>query len=72
MGSAKDPRRCYVRRLTVRRPGQGAVAVVTDLTDGQAYPAEDLLDVYLLRWQIEINQAGCRSSGSLYLGSGAA
>jgi hypothetical protein len=53
MGSAKDPRRRYVRRLVVQRPGQEAVIVVTDLLDAQAYPAEDLLEVYLQRWQIE-------------------
>src|SRR5262249_50861998 len=53
MGSEKDPRRRYVRRIVVERPGQQAVVVVTDLLDAQAYPAEDLLEVYLHRWQIE-------------------
>lgn len=53
MGSAKDPRRRYVRRIVVERPGQEAVVVVTDLLDARAYPAEDLLEVYLHRWQIE-------------------
>jgi hypothetical protein len=53
MGSAKDPRRRYLRRIVVKRPGQEDVIVVTDLLDADAYPAEDLLEVYLNRWQIE-------------------
>jgi hypothetical protein len=53
MGSADDPRRRYVRRIVVQRPGQADVVVVTDLLDARAYPAEDLLEVYLGRWQIE-------------------
>jgi len=53
MGTAKDPRRRYLRRIVVDRPGQPGVTVVTDLLDGGAYPAEDLLAVYLDRWQIE-------------------
>jgi hypothetical protein len=43
-----------VRRLTVHRPaGQEAVAVVTDLLTGEAYPALDLLGLYQQRWGIE-------------------
>jgi len=53
MGSEKDARRRYVRRMVVQRPGQADVIVVTDLLDAVAYPAEDLLAVYLDRWQIE-------------------
>jgi hypothetical protein len=53
MGSAGDPRRIYVRRIVVHRPGQEDVVVVTDLLDAEVYPAEDLLEVYLHRWQIE-------------------
>jgi hypothetical protein len=53
LGSAADPRRRYVRRITLDRPGAEAVAVVTDLLDADAYPAADLLDAYLLRWQVE-------------------
>jgi hypothetical protein len=53
MGSARDARRCYVRRLTLLRPGAEAVVVVTDLLDADAYPGADLLAVYLARWQIE-------------------
>lgn len=53
MGSEKDARRRYVRRFVVARAGAEDVIVVTDLLDAQAYPAEDLLEVYLHRWQIE-------------------
>jgi Transposase DDE domain len=53
LGAAHDPRRRSVRRITLTRPGEEAVILVTDLRDAQAYPAADLLAVYLLRWQIE-------------------
>ena len=55
LGTAKDPRRCYVRRVTLLRPGdpEGDVILVTDLLEGAAYPAEDILAAYLLRWEIE-------------------
>lgn len=53
MGAVTDRRRRYVRRITLERPGQEAVILVTDLLDEQAYPAADLLAVYLMRWQIE-------------------
>jgi hypothetical protein len=53
MGAARDRRRRYVRRITLERPGEEAVILVTDLLDGDAYPAADLLAVYLTRWQIE-------------------
>jgi hypothetical protein len=53
MGSAKDRRRRYVRRVSLERPGEEAVVPVTDLLDERAYPGADLLAAYLLRWQIE-------------------
>jgi len=53
MGAATDPRRRYVRRITLERPGQEAIVLVTDLLDEPVYPATDLLDVYRARWQIE-------------------
>jgi hypothetical protein len=53
MGAASDRRRRYVRRITLERPGQEAVILVTDLLDPDRYPATDLLAVYLARWQIE-------------------
>jgi hypothetical protein len=53
LGSAKDPRRCYVRRVTLYRPGEEDVSVVTDLLDEEQYPAQDILAVYQKRWGIE-------------------
>jgi Transposase DDE domain len=53
LGGAKDPRRRYVRRITLYRPGEEDVSVVTDLLDEVTFPAADILEVYLLRWGIE-------------------
>jgi hypothetical protein len=53
MGRLQDPRRRYVRRIGLERPGEEAILLVTDLLDEAAYPATDLLEAYLLRWQIE-------------------
>jgi hypothetical protein len=53
MGAATDRRRRYVRRITLERPGEEPVILVTDLLDAAAVPAVDLLQVYLTRWQIE-------------------
>lgn len=53
MGSAKDPRRRYLRRIVVKRSDGEDVVVVTDLLDATAFSAEDLLEIYLHRWQIE-------------------
>lgn len=50
---SQGERRLYVRRVTLARPGEEGVSVVTDLLDPDAYPAADLLAVYLTRWQIE-------------------
>ncbi len=47
----KHPR--YVRRLTLYRPGQETVVLITDLLDEAVYPATDLLALYLARWGIE-------------------
>lgn len=52
-GAARDSRRRYVRRITLLRPGEEAVILLTDLTDGRSCPAEDLLAAYLCRWGIE-------------------
>jgi IS4 transposase len=51
LGRGKN--RLEVRRITLARPDGEAVIVVTDLQDGQTYPAEDILALYLLRWGIE-------------------
>jgi hypothetical protein len=53
LGSANDPRRIPVRRITLKRSGAEDVILVTDLLDGKKYPATDLLAVYLMRWGIE-------------------
>jgi hypothetical protein len=53
IGNEKDKRRQYVRRITLYRPGQEDVALITDLLDERLYPALDLLDLYLRRWGIE-------------------
>jgi hypothetical protein len=53
MGAVTQSRRRYVRRITLQRPGEEAVILVTDLLDGDRYPATHLLAVYLARWQIE-------------------
>jgi hypothetical protein len=46
------PKARYVRQITLERPGD-PVVLVTDLLDATAYPAEDLLALYLHRWGIE-------------------
>ena len=53
LGAADNPERQYVRRITLHRPGAEAIIVVTDLLDGAAYPAADLLETYRRRWGIE-------------------
>jgi hypothetical protein len=53
LGDSKHPLRRYVRRITLLRPGEEEVAVVTDLLDAELYPAVDLLALYLVRWGIE-------------------
>jgi Transposase DDE domain len=46
-------RRRYVRQIHLIRPGAEDVYLVTDLLDETKYPAADLLEVYLKRWEIE-------------------
>jgi hypothetical protein len=53
LGRADHPKRRYVRQITLERPGEGDVAIVTDLLDAELYPAAELLDHYLQRWGIE-------------------
>src|SRR5688500_11205869 len=53
VGSEADRRRRYVRRVTLSREGAEDVSLITDLLDEAAYPAEDLLEAYLMRWGIE-------------------
>lgn len=53
IGAAKEKRRRYVRQIHLIRPGEEDIYLVTDLMDEQTYPADDLLMVYLKRWEIE-------------------
>jgi Transposase DDE domain len=53
LGVATNQNRRYVRRITLVRPGEDDVILVTDLLDAAAFPAADLLDCYLKRWNIE-------------------
>ncbi len=53
LGSPKNRQRKYVRVLTLQRPGEEDVILVTDLLDAEEFPAEDLLDLYLMRWGME-------------------
>lgn len=50
---SQGPRRRYVRQIHLIRPGAEDVYLVTDLLDEARYPAADLLEVYLKRWEIE-------------------
>ena len=52
-GGPRNKHARYVRRLTLYRPGEETVVLITDLLDEQAYPATDLLALYLARWNIE-------------------
>lgn len=53
LGTAKNTNRRYVRRITLSRPEQDDVILITDLLDAKTYPATDLLTLYLMRWGIE-------------------
>jgi hypothetical protein len=53
LGASSNKQRRYVRRITLERPGEESVVLVTDLLDADTYPAADLLAVYLQRWGIE-------------------
>jgi hypothetical protein len=53
LGAEANAQRRFVRRLTLTRPGEEAVILITDLLDAARYPAADLLTVYLARWGIE-------------------
>lgn len=53
LGAVGNPRRCYTRRITLKRSGEEDVILITDLLDADVYPAVDLLATYLARWGIE-------------------
>jgi Transposase DDE domain len=53
LGAPGNPKRRYVRRITLKRPGEKDVILVTSLCDGEAFSATDVLEIYLKRWGIE-------------------
>lgn len=53
LGREGHPKRRYVRRITLERPGEEAILLVTSLLDAERYAANDLLALYLARWGIE-------------------
>jgi hypothetical protein len=53
LGCERAKARRYVRRLTLSRPGEETIILLTDLLDAAHVPATDLFDLYLARWSIE-------------------
>jgi hypothetical protein len=53
LGSEQAKHRRVVRRLTLYRPGEETIILLTDLLDEGRVPATDLFDLYLARWSIE-------------------
>jgi hypothetical protein len=53
LGSEHAKQRRYVRRLTLYRPGEETITLLTDLLDAALFPATDLFDLDLARWSIE-------------------
>ena len=53
LGCEQAKQRRFVRRMTLQRPGEETIILLTDLLDAPQYPANDLLDLYRARWGIE-------------------
>jgi hypothetical protein len=53
LGCERAVQRRFVRRITLVRPGEETIILLTDLLDAAQYPANDLLALYLARWSIE-------------------
>jgi len=53
LGCEQAKQRRFVRRITLVRPGEETIILLTDLLDAVQYPANDLLALYLARWGIE-------------------
>jgi Transposase DDE domain len=66
------PVRVLLYQWRDRRGRLQQARLLTSLLDAERYPAAELLELYHRRWEQEIDQAGCRSSGNLYLGGVAA
>jgi hypothetical protein len=53
LGAKSNKNRRYVRRITLKRPGEETLILITDLIDADVYLASDLLEAYRMRWGIE-------------------
>src|SRR5262249_17430160 len=53
LGSEQAKQRRFVRRLTLYRPGEETIILLTDLLDATLFPATELLELDLARWSIE-------------------
>ena len=53
VGSPRDKRRRYVRRIRLRLSAQEELTLLTSLLEAQRYPAAALLELYRQRWGIE-------------------
>ena len=53
LGSEQAKHRRFVRRLTLSRPGEETLILLTNLLDDTLFPVIDLLNLYLARWNIE-------------------
>jgi Transposase DDE domain len=53
LGCERAKTRRFVRRLTLYRPGEETIILITDLLDAERHLATDLLGLYLARWGIE-------------------
>jgi hypothetical protein len=53
LGKSAGPRALDVRRITLHLADGKEISVITDLLDEAAYPGEDLLATYQMRWGIE-------------------
>ena len=53
LGAETHKKRRYVRRITLFRPGEEDVILMTNLIQSKDYPATELLAHYLERWGIE-------------------
>ncbi|MCA1837765.1 MAG: transposase, partial [Actinobacteria bacterium] len=53
LGCEQAKQRRVVRRITLSRPGEETIILLTDLLDAAQYPANVLLELYLARWGIE-------------------
>lgn len=53
LGCERATKRRFVRRITLYRPGEETIILITDLLDADQYLATDLLALYLARWGIE-------------------